>query len=75
MISRNNTETTVSYYMNLKTVGWLSNIFIQGRQHDFKSGGPKHSLFLDVIIFLSKRWILGKAVFDTLPSLIIESFH
>ena len=36
-------------------------------------GGPKHSLLLDVIIFLSKRWILGKAVFDTLPSLIIES--
>ena len=29
--------------------------YIQGRQHDFQSGGPKHSLFLDVIIFLSKR--------------------
>ena len=35
----------------------------QGRQHDFQSGGPKHNLFLDLIIFLLKRYDTWKSSF------------
>ena len=48
------------YYLTSIDFHIVVTPLIQGRQHDFQSGGPKHNLFLDDMIFLLKHWYLEK---------------